>query len=101
MNYREDDAADRIRALAPGGVDVVVELAPATNARLGGAVLAAEGVVAVYASEPGKLELAVGDLMRRNVRYQFVLVYTVPQRREGRGRRGRAGGTRRRGPAGR
>ena len=79
VNYREDDAADRIRALAPGGVDIVVELAPAANARLGGAVLAAEGVVAVYASEPGKLELAVGDLMRRNVRYQFVLVYTVPQ----------------------
>ena len=30
--------------------------------------------------------------MRRNVRYQFVLVYTVPTGGEGRGRRGRSGG---------
>ncbi len=41
-------------------------------------MLGPEGVVAAYSSEPGRLELAVGNLMGRNVRYQFVLVYTVP-----------------------
>jgi NADPH:quinone reductase len=78
VNYRDVDAAERIRELAPDGVDTIVEIAPAANAALDEAVLAPEGVVAAYSSEPGKLELAVGSLMGRNVRYQFVLVYTVP-----------------------
>jgi NADPH2:quinone reductase len=33
----------------------------------------------LYATDGGdELELSVGKLMSRNVRYQFVLVYTVP-----------------------
>jgi NADPH2:quinone reductase len=78
VNYRDDDASERIRELAPDGVDTIVEIAPTANAALDEAVLAPEGVVAAYSSEPGKLELTVGSLMGRNVRYQFVLVYTVP-----------------------
>ncbi len=78
IDYRDERAGERIRELAPDGVDTIVEVAPAANAALDGAVLGPEGVVAAYSSEPGKLELAVGSLMGRNVRYQFVLVYTVP-----------------------
>jgi NADPH:quinone reductase len=78
VDYRDEDAGERIRELAPDGVDTIVEVAPAANAALAAAVLGPEGVVAAYSSEPGKLELAVGSLMGRNVRYQFVLVYTVP-----------------------
>jgi NADPH2:quinone reductase len=77
VNYRNPDAVDQIRGLAPDGVDVVVEVAPAANAALDSAVLAANGTVAVYASDD-ELELPVGALMFRNLRYQFVLVYTVP-----------------------
>jgi len=78
VNYRGGNAADEIRRLAPDGVDVVVEVAPAPNAALDAAVLAANGTVAVYATDGGnKLELPVGELMFRNLRYQFVLVYTV------------------------
>ncbi|HLG08667.1 MAG TPA: NADPH:quinone reductase [Gaiellaceae bacterium] len=79
VNYRSSDAIDQIRGLAPDGVDVVVEVAPAANAALDAAVLAANGTVAVYATDGGnELELSVGALMSRNIRYQFVLVYTVP-----------------------
>jgi NADPH2:quinone reductase len=79
VNYRSPDALDQIRQLAPDGVDVVVEVAPAANASLDTAVLAANGTVAVYATDGGaELDLSVWELMRRNVRYQFVLVYTVP-----------------------
>jgi NADPH2:quinone reductase len=79
VNYRSSDAADQIRGLAPDGVDVVVELAPAANAALDAAVLAANGTVAVYATDGGnQLDLSVRELMSRNIRYQFVLVYTVP-----------------------
>lgn len=78
VNYRGRNAADEIRRLAPDGVDVVVEVAPAANAALDAAVLAANGTVAVYATDGGnELELSVGELMFRNLRYQFVLVYTV------------------------
>jgi NADPH2:quinone reductase len=79
VNYRSSDAADQIRGLAPGGVDILVEVAPAANAALDAAVLARNGTVAVYATDGGNdLGLAVGELMSRNIRYQFVLVYTVP-----------------------
>jgi NADPH:quinone reductase len=79
VNYRSSDARDQIRRLAPDGVDVVVEVAPAVNASLDAAVLAPNGTVAAYATDGGgDLALSVGELMARNVRYQIVLVYTVP-----------------------
>jgi NADPH2:quinone reductase len=78
VNYRSGEAVDEIRRLAPNGVDVV-EVAPAANAALDLAVLASNGTVAVYATDGGgELEVSVWGLMSRNVRYQFVLVYTVP-----------------------
>jgi NADPH2:quinone reductase len=72
-------AIDQIRRLAPDGVDVVVELAPAANAALDTAVAASNGTVAIYAGDGGaEFQLSVSELMSRNVRYQFLLVYTVP-----------------------
>lgn len=45
----------------------------------GGARGAANGTVAVFATDGGnELDLGVDELMSRNIRYQFVLVYTVP-----------------------
>ena len=79
VNYRSGDAEDEIRRVAPECVDVVVEVAPAANATLDLAVLAAHGTVAAYATDGGDtLQLPVWELMRRNARYEFVLVYTVP-----------------------
>jgi NADPH:quinone reductase len=78
VNYRTGQAADEIRSLVPNGIDVIVEVAPAGNAVLDGAVLAPNGTVAVYATDRvAELELNVRELMSRNLRYQFVLVYTV------------------------
>ena len=79
VNYRLDDAAESITRLAPDGVDIVVEVAPSANAALDSAVLGPDGVVAVYANNGGDdLALPVRAHMGRNIRYQFVLVYTVP-----------------------
>jgi NADPH2:quinone reductase len=78
VNYRKRDVADEIRAVSPDGVDLVIEVAPAANAALDAAVLASNGTVAAYASEGEmRLGLDVRALMARNLRYQFVLVYTV------------------------
>ncbi len=49
------------------------------NAELDAAVIGRNGTVAIYASE-GDAPLAVGvrPAMSGNVRYQFILVYTMP-----------------------
>jgi len=79
VNYRAPGAAEEILRIVPDGVDVIVEVAAGANAALDSAVLAANGTVTPYATDGGgQLGISVGDLMGRNVRYQFVLVYTVP-----------------------
>jgi NADPH2:quinone reductase len=79
VNYREAGAEAAIREYAPSGVDLVVEVAVAANVGLDVGVLAPGGTVAAYAATPGEeVALPVRELMARNARYQFVLVYTVP-----------------------
>ncbi|WP_241983423.1 zinc-binding dehydrogenase [Cryobacterium tagatosivorans] len=78
INYRTQDAATEVRALAPGGVDLVVEVAPAVNAALNTAVIAPNGTIAIYSTDGGdELTLPIRAHMVTNTRVQFVLVYTV------------------------
>jgi NADPH2:quinone reductase len=78
VNYRSPDAAAEIRGFAPGGVDIVVEVAPVANAALNHTVLARRGTVAVYSVDGGaELTIQVGAEIGRNSRYQFVLLYTA------------------------
>jgi NADPH:quinone reductase len=79
VDYRRDDAVSAVRDAAPNGVDVIVEVAPADNAALDTAVLAPNGTVVAYAGGADTaVTLSVRDLMGRNIRWQFVLVYTLP-----------------------
>jgi NADPH2:quinone reductase len=78
VNYKETDAATDIRRIAPEGVDLVVEVAPAQNAELDLAVIRNRGSIAVYANNGGdKVTLDVRKHFSLNVRYQFLLLYTV------------------------
>jgi NADPH:quinone reductase-like Zn-dependent oxidoreductase len=77
VNYREQDAAAEIRKAAPDGVDIVVEVAPATNASLDVAVAAPDAVVAFYADDSASMTVPVRASMSSNIRWQGVLVYTV------------------------
>lgn len=78
VNYRDDDAADQIRAIAPDGVDLVVEVSIAANIALDLAVLAPRGTVASYADNGGDtVEVPIRPSMVLNARYQFILLYTV------------------------
>jgi NADPH2:quinone reductase len=79
VNYRTGDATTAVRAAAPRGVDLIVEVAPTANAPLDRAAARVGATIAVYATDSeDDLALPVGPLMRANVGYQFVLVYTVP-----------------------
>jgi NADPH2:quinone reductase len=79
VDYRQEDAAEKIRAAAPDGVDLVVEVAPAVNFPLDLAVCAPSATIATYANDAGEeVTLQVASLMRRNTTFRFVLVYTMP-----------------------
>jgi NADPH2:quinone reductase len=78
VNYKESDVAAQIRRLAPEGVDLIVEVAAATNAELDQAVLRPRGTISIYANDGGApFNLDVRRNMGLNSRYQFVLLYTV------------------------
>jgi NADPH:quinone reductase len=78
VNYKDADAAEHIRRVAPDGVDVIVEVAAGVNAELDQTVLRPRGTISIYANDGGApLSLDVRRNMRLNARYQFVLLYTV------------------------
>jgi NADPH:quinone reductase len=78
VNYKESDAAERIRDVARDGVDVIVEVAAGANAELDLAVLRTRGTISIYANDGGApFNVDVRRNMGLNNRYQFVLVYTV------------------------
>lgn len=78
VDYRAGDAVAAIRAAAPEGVDLVVEVSPVQNAALNAAVVANGASVAVYAANAGdRIELDVRAHFALNVRYQFLLLYTM------------------------
>jgi len=78
VNYREADTEAVIREIAPDGVDLIVEVAPAANNDLDRAVVRNGGTIAIYANNGGdELTMPVRATFALNVRYQFVLLYGV------------------------
>ncbi len=79
IDYRQQDAGAEIRKIAPDGVQAIVEVALAANAKLDADVLAANGSIASYATGGGgEATLPLRTLMTLNARVQLVMVYTVP-----------------------
>jgi NADPH2:quinone reductase len=80
VNYRDTDAAQEVRRVAPDGVDMIVEVSPAANAELDPTVLKTNGSIAVYANNGGDtVTLPVRPNIAHNARWQFVLIYTMPE----------------------
>jgi len=80
VNYRDGDTAAAIRDLAPDGVDLVVEVAPAQNLRLDLAVIRPRATIAIYANNGGdEVAISVRETFSTNARFQWVLLYTVGQ----------------------
>lgn len=80
VNYTDGDTAAAIRSIAPDGVNLIVEVSPAVNAQLDLAVAAPRASIAIYADNGGgELVLPVRATFSQNLRYQFLLLYTVGQ----------------------
>ncbi|MFC5179650.1 NADPH:quinone reductase [Nocardioides taihuensis] len=78
VDYRSEDVAARVREIAPDGVDLVVEVAPAVNNDLDREVTRNGGTIAIYANNGGEeLTLPIRPTFSKNLRYQFVLLYLV------------------------
>ena len=79
VNYRDPDTAEAISALAPRGVDIVVEVNIGANAELDTRVTATNATISIYADAPGSpaVALPVRPSMSKNLRYQFILTYTT------------------------
>jgi NADPH2:quinone reductase len=78
VQYPDADLSAEIRALAPNGVDHIVEVAPTQNAALDVEVIANHGSIAYYANNGGEEFIApIVTSFAKNVRWQGLLLYTV------------------------
>ncbi|MGO4534970.1 NADPH:quinone reductase [Leifsonia sp. 2MCAF36] len=85
VNYTEPETTEAIGALAPRGVDIVVEVNASANAELDVKVTGANATIASYADAPGAetVTIPVRPSMAKNLRWQFLLTYTVaPETKE-------------------
>ena len=79
INYHQEEVAREIAKISPAGVDSIVEVAIAKNAAVDAEVLRNGGSISSYANDGGsEVTLGIRQLMTKNVRVQFVLVYTAP-----------------------
>lgn len=79
VDYRTEDTAARVRELAPGGVDRIVEVALHENIGVAAAVAAPNAAIAAYATTGVPTSLDLGSFMSRNVTMRAVLIYTIPR----------------------
>lgn len=78
IDYRGEDVVAAVRGACPGGVDVIVEVAPNANAAVDAAVVAPGATISCYAQEGlDELRLPLRRHMTAGTRLQGVLVYTL------------------------
>lgn len=78
INYRTQDVVSAVRQAAPSGVDTIVDVNAPANIETDVQVLKPGGTIAIYAANPGEsVTVPVRESMTKNVRYQFILTYTV------------------------
>jgi NADPH2:quinone reductase len=81
IDYRQQDVVHEVRKIVPHGVDAIVEVSAAQNAAVDAGVIGMHGAVASYAATgDDSVTIPVRPQMRTNARWQFVMVYSVPER---------------------
>jgi NADPH2:quinone reductase len=86
IDYRNEDVGSRVRELTGGeGVDRVIELDIAGNAKSSVDALKSGGTLAVYGSNRADFTMPFGPMIVKNVTAAFFIVYELSpaQRREG------------------
>ena len=79
VDYKRENVAERIMAVTGNrGVDAVIEVDLAANARLLPNVLAPNGVVAIYGSGAPEPSIPFQFLLQNSITLKFFLVYLMP-----------------------
>jgi NADPH2:quinone reductase len=85
IDYKREDVGERVMAVtAKRGVDAVIEVDLAANARLLPNVLAPNGVVAIYGSGAPEATIPFHFLLQNSIALKFLLVYLMPQEQRSR-----------------
>ena len=80
IDYKREDVGERVMAITgKRGVDAVIEMDLAANARLLPNVLAPNGVAAIYGSSAPETSIPFQFLLQNSITMQFFLVYLMPQ----------------------
>jgi NADPH2:quinone reductase len=80
IDYKREDVGERVMAITgKRGVDAVIEMDLAANARLLPNMLAPNGVVAIYGSGAAEASIPFQFLLQNSITMQFFLVYLMPQ----------------------
>ena len=80
IDYRRENVGERVRAITQDrGVEAVIELDLAANAKLIPQVLAPHGVVAVYGSSASEVTIPFQFLLQNGIDLKFFLVYEMPK----------------------
>lgn len=78
VNYRDSDVVKEALAVAPDGVDIAVEVAPAQNIGIDLEVVRVHGLVSIYANNGGdELTMPLRAAFGKNMRFQFLILYTL------------------------
>jgi len=78
LNYRTEDVVAAVTAAVPEGVDTIVDVNAPANLESDVQILKPGGTIAIYAANPGEsVTVPVRESMGKNIRYQFILTYTV------------------------
>lgn len=78
FDYTKGDLVERVREVAPDGVDHFVEVSLATNAPVDAELAAGHAVIAFYADDNGDaFSMPIRPTFAKNIRVQGVLLYTV------------------------
>lgn len=78
INYRTGDVVGAVHQVAANGVDMIVDVNAPANITTDLDVIKPGGTISIYAANPGEsLTVPIRESMARNVRYQFILTYTV------------------------
>jgi NADPH:quinone reductase len=79
IDYRRENVGERVMTMtAKRGVDAVIEMDLAANARLLPGVLAPNGVVAIYGSGAPDASIPFQFLLQNSITLKFFLVYLMP-----------------------
>jgi len=78
INYREEDLGDALKAIAPDGVDALIEVDLSFNARTYPKLLKQHARVVIYGVNAAEVDIPALWLMRNSISLNFFLVYETP-----------------------